>query len=228
MSSKNSIFIAFFVRIYYNISENMIHFTLTLRMLLVKADLPKRRDTMNESEILRLMREAPHEGHRALFDAYYNYVSAIVTRILRNTGTKEDIDECIIDVFTNVIRHLDTGTESSLKAYIGTTAKHKAISLRRSLTAKTGRNVPMDDELAASLSSGEDIAGQAERAAVTERLLKEIAALGEPDSTIIIQKYFYSRKSGEIAQMVGLLPAAVRLRCSRALKKLRERLRDIS
>ena len=183
---------------------------------------------MNESEILRLLREAPPKGHRALFDAYYNYVSAIVTRILRDTGTQEDIDECIIDIFTDVIRHLDTGTESSLKPYIGTTAKHKAISLRRSLTAKTGRNVPMDDELAASLSSGEDIAGQAERAAVTERLLKEIATLGEPDSTIIIQKYFYSRKSGEIAQMVGLLPAAVRLRCSRALKKLRERLSDIS
>ena len=183
---------------------------------------------MTDSEILRLFRDDPPKGHRALFDTYYNYVCAIVARILRSSGTPEDIDECVIDVFSDVIRHIDTSPESSIKAYLGTAAKNKAISRRRSILAASGKSVPMDDEMAAMLRSDEDIAQNAEKTAVTERLLREIAALGEPDSTIIIQKYYYCRKSGEIAAVAGLSPAAVRLRASRALKKLRKALSDIS
>ena len=183
---------------------------------------------MTDSEILRLFRETPPKGHRALFDTYYNYVCAIVSRILRSSGTPEDIDEGVIDVFADVITHLYTGSDSSIKAFLGTTAKNKAISRRRSLNSASGKSVPMDDDLAAVLRSDEDVARDTENAAVTERLLREIAELGEPDSTIIIQKYFYCRKSGEISAVTGLSPAAVRLRASRALKQLRKALSDVS
>ena len=177
---------------------------------------------MTDGEILRLMRESPTVGHRALFDEYYNYVCAVSARVLRGVGTPEDIDECVTDTFTEVILHLDPDRSTNIKAYIGTAAKHKAISCRRSLLSQHGREVAMDDESFPELPSGENIAENTERAAVTEQLLREIAALGEPDSTIIIQKYFYDRKSKEIAAIVGLSPPAVRLRASRALKRLRK------
>ena len=54
--------------------------------------------------------------------------------------------------------------------------------------------------------------------------LRKVEELGEPDSTIIIQKYFFMRSSAEISKLVSLTPEAVRVRCSRALKKLRETL----
>ena len=183
---------------------------------------------MNDNELLKLIRESPQQGHRAVFDTYYNYVCAIAARILRGAGTSEDIDECVIDVFTDVFTGLDPDRSGGLKAYIGTAAKHKAISMRRSLAAKSGRNVPMESEGVPELASGIDIAADAERSAMTEQMLSEIAALGEPDNTIIIQKYFYDRKAKEIAAVTGLSPAMVRLRCSRALKKLRKKLSDIS
>ncbi len=180
---------------------------------------------MTDSDILRLLRETPPKGHRALFDAYYNYVCAIVTRVLRGTGSPEDVDECIIDVFSDVIRQLDPDRPGSLKAYIGSAAKNKAISCRRSLLSRNGKRLDMDEQSYISIPSGENVAGNAENAAVNALLIKEIAALGEPDSTIIIQRYFYDRKSREIADIVGISPAAVRLRCSRALKKLRNALK---
>ena len=180
---------------------------------------------MTDSDILRLIRETPPKGHRALFDTYYNYVCAVIARVLCGTGSPEDIDECVIDVFSDVILRLDPDRPESLKAYIGSAAKNKAISRRRALLSQNSKRVDMDEFSFTSIPSGENVAVSAEDAAVNRLLLKEIAALGEPDSTIVIQRYFYDRKSREIADIVGISPAAVRLRCSRALKKLRNALK---
>lgn len=180
---------------------------------------------MTDNEILQLIRDDPKKGHRELFDTYYNYVCAVVTNILRSTASPEDIDECIIDVFASVIPRIEASTESNIKAYIGTAAKHRAISMQRSLISGNSKVVPDGEDMLSELPSGEDIAENAEKNAAAQVLLREVAALGEPDSTIIIQKYFYCRNSREIAGMVGMTPPAVRLRCSRALKKLRNRLK---
>ena len=58
-------------------------------------------------------------------------------------------------------------------------------------------------------------------------MLDAVKALGEPDTTIIIQKYYYNRSSDEIAEMVEMKPAAVRKRVSRAVNKLRDMLTAI-
>ncbi|MBR6618014.1 MAG: sigma-70 family RNA polymerase sigma factor, partial [Oscillospiraceae bacterium] len=42
------------------------------------------------------------------------------------------------------------------------------------------------------------------------------------DATILILKYFYRRKSKDIARLVHMTPIAVRVRLNRALKKLRQ------
>ncbi len=179
---------------------------------------------MNDSDIMRLIRRSPSEGHRALFDEYYNYVYAIVLNTLRNVGTKEDIEDCVIDSFADILINVDTSTEGSLKAFIGTVAKNKSISAYRSLRRKSSGSTSFDDEELGNIPSGEDVAASAENSAAAEQLIEHIRQLGKPDSDILIHKYFYERNSREIAAMTGLSPAAVRIRCSRALKRLREKL----
>jgi len=51
--------------------------------------------------------------------------------------------------------------------------------------------------------------------------MSKIKELGEPDSTIILQKYYYDRSSGEIAELLSMKAATVRMRAARALDKLR-------
>ena len=58
-------------------------------------------------------------------------------------------------------------------------------------------------------------------------LLNKIAELGEPDSTIIIQKFYYNRTSSEIARNVSMNPSSVRSRCTRAVQKLRGKLAEV-
>lgn len=182
---------------------------------------------MTDSDILRLIQESPVKGHRALFDEYYNYVRAVTLRILRGYGSEDDINDCVIDTFTDVLLNVDSSREGSLKAYIGTAAKNKAISLQRSLKRRNAGSFPLDDDAMNSIPSTENIEEASERSEVTQRLLREIHLLGKPDSDIIIHKYFYDRNSREIGSILGLSPAAVRMKCSRAMKKLRKAMNDL-
>ena len=52
-------------------------------------------------------------------------------------------------------------------------------------------------------------------------VFEAIKALGEPDSTIIVQKYYYSMTAKEIGKGLGLTKNAVEKRAKRALEKLR-------
>ena len=186
----------------------------------------KRRKSMTDQEIIKLIHSSPHEGHRLLFDRYYSYVYAISVNILRNFGTAEDVEECVIDIFAAVLNKLDEINYESIKPFIGTVAKNTAISLRRSLAAKAGKSISLDEEEFSRLSSEERIDRNAENAELSKILLEKIKELGEPDSTIIIQRYFYERNAKEIGSMIGMNHSAVRMRCSRAVKKLRGLMKD--
>ena len=144
---------------------------------------------MTDSEITALMKKSPQQWHRALFDEYYSYVYAISVNILRGIASSEDIEECVIDAFASVIQNLDISSCTELKPFIGTVTKHKAISMRRSLMPKAGKYISIDSEELGELSSDECIDRNAENSVMTDFLLTKIKELGEPDASIIIQKY---------------------------------------
>ena len=74
---------------------------------------------------------------------------------------------------------------------------------------------------AGEISSEENITEAAENTELRRIIYDKLGELGEPDSTIVIQKYYYGRSSREIAHIVELSAENVRVRCSRAVKKLR-------
>ena len=57
---------------------------------------------MNGKDILMLIRTEPEKGHRVLFDEYKNYVYTIVYNRLRSVTSREDIEECVSDVFAEI------------------------------------------------------------------------------------------------------------------------------
>ena len=181
---------------------------------------------MSESEINDKLKYSPNDGQRALFDQYYNYVYAIALRILRGTVPMSDIEECVIDTFANIMLNYDPDKSGSLKAYIGTVAKRNSINMLRKANGKAYNNISIDSDDFGEVVSGTDVEQAAENTLVSEAIINAIKALGEPDSIIIIQKYFYDRKSSEIGKIVGLSSTAVRARISRAMKKLKNDLAD--
>ena len=177
---------------------------------------------MTDEKILTLMREAPSNGQQALFDKYYNYVFSIVSRIISGFGSHNDSEECVIDVFASIMMKMHPDNNISLKSYIGAVAKNTAISMRRSLASKKTSCISYDDETFSEITGDENIEESTDNSVLAEQLLHKIEELDSPDSIIIVQKYYYNKTSGEIAEMTGMSAAAVRVRCGRAMKKLKK------
>ena len=76
----------------------------------------------------------------------------------------------------------------------------------------------------AQLVSDFSVEEQADSSELRRVLLQKINELGEPDSTILIQKFYYNRKSSEIAETVSMTASSVRSRCTRAIGKLKQKL----
>jgi RNA polymerase sigma-70 factor (ECF subfamily) len=177
---------------------------------------------MNENDLVQLIKSAPERGQRAFYDKYFNYVYTIVYAKLKCYAKPEDIDECVGDVFAHCFFYFDKHEDinGSLKAFVAAVARNKAVDTYRRVARHKERNVSIDDT--EELISEENVAESAETTEMRRLLYDKVSELGEPDSTIIIQKYFYGRSSKEIARIVELSADNVRARGSRAVKKLRE------
>lgn len=184
---------------------------------------------MTDLEAKKLLKLSPQKAHRLIFDEYYNYVYTIVFNRLRSCASREDIDECVSDVFSEVFLkyRAEKGYSGDLKGFIAAVARNRAVDMFRRLSAPSVGTFSIDGDEAMQLTSDERVDEIAEKAETGHALLDAVRSLGEPDSTIIMQKYYYGRNSADIADMVGLKHDAVRKRLSRAMDKLKKILTDI-
>lgn len=180
---------------------------------------------MTESELRALISRSQQEGFRALFQQYQGYVYAIIWRRICAVASKEDAEECVSDVFAEVFLHFDDIRTGSLQGYLATVANRTAIDFYRKSRSR-GRPISVEDDTVQELDSGEDVEAVCDANAQSRILLEKIRSLGEPDATIILHKYFYDRSAAEIAETVHMQPVTVRVRLSRALKRLRTILTD--
>ena len=178
---------------------------------------------MTDYELRELMAESVQKCHRAVFDKYCNYVYAIVINVLRNCGSREDIEDGVSDIFLKIYKRFDESTDFSgnLKGFIGTVSRNTAIDAFRRINATNNRVVSIDDEIMEEVRSDERLVENTEKRELSRILLGKIRDLGEPDSTIIIQQYFYNRTAKEIAKSISMTSAAVQKRSSRAKQKLK-------
>lgn len=183
---------------------------------------------MTDQEWLELMRSSPKEGRRALIDNYSNLVYAIVLNKLKGCASREDIEDCVSDVFVTVFEAEDkfSASSGSLKSYISTIAKRTAIDAWRRLTYRQNTTDHLEDT-ETELPSGEEdpsamLAGKLEK----RRLWEIVKALGEPDTSIIVRQYFYEQSAKEIAKALSMTAAAVQKRSVRARAKMKELLQS--
>ena len=182
---------------------------------------------MTHREYRQLLKTDVSKAQRAVFDEYFNYVYAIVHNRLGSCGRREDIDECVSDVFIDVFSSYDPDmlVTGDIKGFIGMIADRRATDYYRRLS-KSPVSVAIDDGYAEAIPAADDVLKSTENNEIRRILLELIDSLGEPDATIIIQKYFYNRNSREISEIVPLAPVSIRIRSIKALRKLKKILND--
>lgn len=181
---------------------------------------------MTGTEYSARLGKSPDSAYAALFEDYCDYVYTIVYNKLRSTAAREDIEECVSDIFADIFLNYSANSSfaGDMKGYIGTVAKRRAINAYHRLTSRAGHLYEAEDDYLAGVSSEADIEADSDAEETRTILLDKIAELGEPDSTIILQKFYYDRTSNEIAELLSMKASAVRMRAARALDKLRESL----
>ncbi|MCR4887833.1 MAG: sigma-70 family RNA polymerase sigma factor [Ruminococcus sp.] len=181
---------------------------------------------MTSRELADMMQKSPADCHKALVKEYGRYVYAIVYNKLRGCGTNEDMEECVSDVFADLFMkcELDMSDTDDIKHLISTIAQRKAIDSFRSLSAKANHITDADEDDMQEMVSDFSVDEHVDRSELRRILLDKIDELGEPDSTILIQKFYYNKNASEIAKSVSMTASAVRTRCSRAMDKLRTKL----
>lgn len=154
-----------------------------------------------------------------IIDEYMPLVKTIATKILHNMK-REDIDECINDVFLTVWQNsrLFQGDTKDFKKWIGMITKYKAIDRYRQ--AKRQIELEYSDTLLEQkpsiIQTDRPVLQREDR----NEILLAICQLDDIDREIFIMKYYLELPNSKIAENLGLSKAAVDNRLYRGKKRL--------
>lgn len=152
---------------------------------------------------------------------YRKHFSKIYRFLCAHTRSTQDAEDLCNDVFLSVYKHLSRYDKerAKIETWIYVIAKNRLKNYYRDSKQADS----LDDEenpiqVVADYDLEEAYFRQEQREAVAG-LLRE---LNETDRSIIILSYLHQRSSQEIAEQLGMSAVNVRVRMSRALKKLQE------
>lgn len=179
---------------------------------------------MQDTELVELIKSNPNQGLKILMDEYMGLLCTVVREKLHTVCDEFEMEACVSDVFVEFYNNIDRYTESkgSIKSYICVIAKRNAIDLFRKKSREFG-NVSMDDDEAyVNIADKTNVEKEYENKELRESLITAVKSLGEPDSEIIIRKFYFGETSKQIAERLAMTVSAIDTRASRALKKLRK------
>ncbi|BBF42485.1 RNA polymerase sigma factor [Lachnospiraceae bacterium KM106-2] len=179
---------------------------------------------MTEEELLHSLKEDPQKGLSLLIDQYTPLIYTIVYNKLGTLCSSEDIEECVSDIFYQFYQQIDRINleRGSIKGYLSTIAKRQSINLYHTkFYQKNQRHLSIDDTLVEFPDEKQNVEQLLIQNEDQDELLQALKTLGQPDSEILIRKYYHGQNTREIAEQFSLKPNTVDKKVSRGLRKLR-------
>lgn len=179
---------------------------------------------MEDSKLLQLLHKDSSAGMEKLMDQYAGLVYAVVkSKLSESFCVSTDIEDCVADIFCEFYANIEKYdlSISSIKSYLCVLARYKATDVLR----KRGRQccVSLDDaDSLLQIADEFTVEGDFLEDELRREVLNAIKLFGEPDSSIIIRKYYFGESSKEIADALKMTVSNVDTRTCRALNKLRK------
>lgn len=171
---------------------------------------------MRDELILRKIKRGDPSGLEDLMDRYIPYVSAVVWNILRNSMSREDMEEVVSDVFLAAWEQARKIRPQALKAWLGAVARNKAKNKLR----QYGFELPLEEDILGlpGADSPEKELTRKEEA----RLVREaVDSLGEPDREVFLRHYFLAQTVQEISQTMNMNESTVKTKLRRGRGRLK-------
>lgn len=150
---------------------------------------------------------------------YSKLLWPIVSAVLKNAGTEQDVEECIADVFIDLWENPDKydAERGTLKSWLCMVARCKAIDRYRTLSRHS--TVPLEGAMMVGRMGMQDALLQEE---TKRELAAAVNALTDVERDILIRRYYYDQKPREIAKALDLPIKQVENHLYRSKQKLRK------
>lgn len=184
---------------------------------------------VSDSNLLNLLHNNPNDGLEAMMENYMGLVYKIVHNQLSSVLSSEDIEECVSDVFLYVFNYKDNIDlqKGSIKALLAVIAKRKSIDLYRKHKKTIDLKVPLESIEENTFEEFDSVSDSVSNNERNKLLIDAIKSLGEPDSEIIIRKFFFRESSKDISKVLGIKANTIDKKSSRCMNKLKKILRGV-
>lgn len=156
---------------------------------------------MRDEKILLAIKDKDEQMIATIINKYSKLMWKIVSSVLANVGTIQDIEECVADVFIDFWLHpekFDT-SRGKLSSWLSMVARSKALDRYRKIVRT--KEVSIEEETLVYYS--EILAGLL-REEETEKLIACVESLGSMDREILVRRFFYEQKPREIAVALNI------------------------
>lgn len=145
------------------------------------------------------------------YNKYKGLSSFIVSNILRDIGTTEDVKECVNDVLLEIMKKYDNYNEDrgSIENYICILSRSRAINFRKRLQKNI--TIPFTDDILLKNSNGDYI---------KDIIEKVILELSYGEKQLFKYKFVYEYPNAEIAKALKLTLGYTKIKIYRLKKKL--------
>jgi RNA polymerase sigma-70 factor, ECF subfamily len=191
------------------------------------ADCFKARRATNDDSMLNAafpdVLQRARAGDEDAFALIYRDVQPSLQRYLRvrASGHEEDLSsETWLDVSRGLSRFV--GDERGFRAWVFTIARGKTIDTARYNARRP--TVPVEDAHESFTQTTRDVAEMYEEAEATAAALDLVKSLAPDQAEVILLRVVAGLDNGQIAQLLGKSPGAVRVLSHRGLRRLAKQL----
>ncbi len=172
-----------------------------------------RGDAAEEMRLIARLRGGDQAAMSELYDRYGKVVYAVALRVLQDTAAAEDV---LQDVFLQLWRNPNAfdASRGSLAAWLAVIARHRSIDRLR-------QRRPETDIEDCVISSGTDLADEAERVLVVEKVRRALAEMSPDQRSALELAFFQGLTHSEIAEKTGEPLGTIKTRIRTGLRQLR-------
>lgn len=153
-----------------------------------------------------------------VINKYFKLMWSIVSSILKNVASTQDIEECVADVFVYLWENSEkyNTQRGKLKVWLSVVARSRAINKYHEIVRRSAISIE-EAPLIAQLDFVDGILAEETK----QMLVGAIRSLDQPKQEILMRRYYYDQKPKEIAVALDMPVKQVENHLYRTKKKLR-------
>lgn len=175
---------------------------------------------MQERNLIRRLKQHQPQALEELIQTYSPYVGTIVRNIIGKYLSESDVEELTADVFVAVWEHADQVKPGKLTGFLAAIARNRAKNRIRSY------HETVDLEDLVQVCAADDVEQSIDQKILAEMLQDVLNMLSAKDREILVRYYYYYESVKQVAAEMQMSESAVKMRMSRARKKMQQELID--